>query len=398
MADAALGAPTAPSQWRDGKLFLWTATLWIPLLPILAYGLNRRTGDEGWWWLPLGTIFVLVPLLDVIARWDDGNPPEALVPDLEKRLFYKVVTFAYLPLTLLGVIVGAWWWTTHELTLVGQLGMIFAVGSVTGIGIANAHELGHKRPALETWWARFVLAFTGYGHFFVEHNRGHHVRVATPLDPATSRLGENFFAFWPRSVFGGMKSGWDLEARRLRLRGKSAFSLRNEVLTAWLMTPVLFAVFAYFFGPGVLVFLIGQAIWGFTLLEVVNYVEHYGLLRERNAAGRYEKVTPLHSWNSNALMTNIFLLHLQRHSDHHAYPYRRYHVLRHFDQSPQLPRGYATMIVAAFIPPLWRAIMDKRVLAYYDGDISRANIHPPVREKYLARYPRPSESGSLPAR
>lgn len=285
-----------------------------------------------------------------------------------------------------GTLLCAWLWQHQDLSLVDRVGMVFALGSVTGIGIANAHELGHKREVVETWLARVVLSFTGYGHFYVEHNRGHHVRVATPEDPASARLGESFYRFWPRSAFGGMVSGWRLESHRLRLRGHRALGPRNEVLTAWLMTPVLFGALAVALGPGVLVLLLGQAVWGFTLLEIVNYVEHYGLLRQRIDGGRYEKVNHRHSWNSNALMTNVFLLHLQRHSDHHAYPLRRYHVLRSFADSPQLPAGYATMILAALVPPLWRRVMDHRVLAHYDGDITRANLHPAARDRYLARY------------
>lgn len=387
MADVALGAtPSTTARWRDGKLFLWMFTLFVPLLPLLGYGLTKKVGGEGWWWIPLGVVFVLIPLLDFLAREDDGNVPEDLVPELESRPFYRWVSFGYLPLMAGGTVLCGRLWSTLPLGLNGRVGMIFALGTVTGIGIANAHELGHKREKVETWLARVVLSFTGYGHFYVEHNRGHHVRVATPEDPASARLGESFYRFWPRSVFGGVRSGWRLEANRLRLRGHRAFSARNEVLTAWLMTPVLFGAFTVAFGPGVLILLVGQAIWGFTLLEIVNYVEHYGLLRQRTEAGRYEKVDHRHSWNSNALMTNVFLLHLQRHSDHHAYPLRRYHVLRSYGDSPQLPAGYATMIVVALIPPLWRRIMDHRVLDHYAGDVTLANLHPPVRDRYLARY------------
>jgi alkane 1-monooxygenase len=390
MSDVALGAtPTAATRWRDGKLFLWPFTLFIPFLPELASGLSKKYGGQGWWWMPLAVVFVLIPVLDFVAKQDDGNPPEALVPELERKAVYRWVTFGYLPLMAIGLLLCAHVWTTQDLGWSGRLGMVFAIGSVTGIGIgiANAHELGHKREAVETWWARAVLSFTGYGHFMVEHNRGHHVRVATPEDPASARLGESFYRFWPRSTFGGMRSGWKLEADRLRLRGKSPFSLRNDVLNAWLMTPVLFGAFALAYGPGILVLLVGQAIWGFTLLEVVNYVEHYGLLRQRvSDGGRYEAINHRHSWNSNALMTNVFLLHLQRHSDHHAYPLRRYHVLRSFADSPQLPAGYATMIVLALLPPLWRKVMDPRVLAHYDGDITRANLEPTARNRYLKRY------------
>jgi alkane 1-monooxygenase len=162
---------------------------------------------------------------------------------------------------------------------------------------------------------------------------------------------------------------------------------------------VLFVAAVAVFGVGVLPFLLLQAVVGFSLLEVVNYLEHYGLCRQRNAAGRYEKVDPRHSWNSDRIVTNVFLFQLQRHSDHHANPLRRYHTLRSFDVSPQLPGGYATMIVAAVITPLWRRIMDPRVIAHYDGDLSLANMHRPALERLRARYPEQpaARSGTAPS-
>ncbi|PSK63883.1 Alkane 1-monooxygenase [Micromonospora sp. MH33] len=237
----------------------------------------------------------------------------------------------------------------------------------------------------ERWLSRIALAPTGYGHFHVEHNRGHHTRVATPEDPASSRLGETFWAFWPRTVRGSLRSAWRLESSRLRLRGRTPWTWRNDVLNAWAMTVLLYAVLAVAFGPGVLVFLALQAVVGFSLLEVVNYLEHYGLARQRTAAGRYEKVDPRHSWNSDRTVTNVFLFQLQRHSDHHANPLRRYQALRSFDASPQLPAGYATMVVAALLPPVWRRVMDHRVLAHYGGDLALANVHPPARDRLRER-------------
>jgi alkane 1-monooxygenase len=151
------------------------------------------------------------------------------------------------------------------------------------------------------------------------------------------------------------------------------------VLNAWAMTVVLFGSLLVAFGVRLLPFLVLQAVVGFSLLEVVNYLEHYGLSRQKNEAGRYEKVTPLHSWNSNRLATNIFLYELQRHSGHHANPTRRYQVLRHFDESPQLPAGYARMIVLALVPSIWRRAMDHRVIAHYGGDLTRANVQPGSR-------------------
>jgi alkane 1-monooxygenase len=146
------------------------------------------------------------------------------------------------------------------------------------------------------------------------------------------------------------------------------------------------------FGIGILPYLLVQAVFGFCLLEAVNYLEHYGLVRQRLDNGRWERVSPRHSWNNNNVTTNLFLYHLQRHSDHHANPTRRYQALRHFEESPQLPSGYATMIVLCYFPPLWRRVMDQRVLAHCQGDVTKANIDPRKRAKVLARHARIADS------
>jgi alkane 1-monooxygenase len=260
------------------------------------------------------------------------------------------------------------------------------MGVVNGIGINTAHELGHKRDSLERWLSRIALAPTGYGHFFIEHNRGHHVRVATPEDPASSRLGESFWAFLPRTVIGSLRSAWGIEAARLDRMGRSHWTLRNDILGAWAMTVALFAGLTIVFGPVVLPYLLLQAVLGFSLLEVVNYLEHYGLLRQKKEDGRYERCRAEHSWNSNNVASNVLLYHLQRHSDHHANPTRRYQALRHVDEAPQLPTGYAGMIVLAWIPPVWRRVMDHRLVEHYGGDVNRANIQPRARKRVLRRY------------
>jgi alkane 1-monooxygenase len=272
------------------------------------------------------------------------------------------------------------------MSVADKTGLAITVGIVAGFGINTAHELGHKKDQLERWLSKIALAQSAYGHFFIEHNRGHHVRVATPEDPASSRFGETFWGFLPRSVAGSLKSGWSLEKARLVRLGKGPWSLRNDVVNAWLMTVVLFAALAVAFGPSVLPYLLIQAVFGFSLLEAVNYLEHYGLMRQKEPKGRYERAAPRHSWNSNNVCTNVFLYHLQRHSDHHANPTRRYQALRHFEQAPQLPAGYASMIVCACFPPVWRRVMDKRVLAHYSGDVTLANINPRNRDRVLVRY------------
>jgi alkane 1-monooxygenase len=261
--------------------------------------------------------------------------------------------------------------------------MALSVGMVAGIAINTAHELGHKKESHERWFARICLAQTAYGHFYIEHNRGHHVRVATPEDPASSRLGENIWGFLPRTMGGSLRSAWELETKRFARLDKSRWTLRNDVLNAWAMTLVLWGAMVALFGVELLPFLVVQALVGIWLLESVNFLEHYGMRRQKNEKGRYERVNPSHSWNSNNIGTNVLLYHLQRHSDHHANPTRRYQALRDFPEAPVLPTGYAGMIVLTWIPAVWRRVMDPRVAAHYDGDLSRANIKPGKEHKYL---------------
>jgi alkane 1-monooxygenase len=214
------------------------------------------------------------------------------------------------------------------------------------------------------------------------------VRVATPEDPASSRLGESFYRFWPRTVSGSLRSAWELERVRLTRMERGMWTPRNDILSAWAMTLVLFGALIAVFGVVVLPYLAIQAVIGFSLLEVVNYLEHYGLLRGRREDGRYERTRPEHSWNSNNAASNVLLYHLQRHSDHHANPVRRYQALRHVQEAPQLPTGYAGMILLAVIPPLWRRVMDHRVLEHYGGEIERANLHPRIGARMRRRLER----------
>src|SRR5690606_7536996 len=221
--------------------------------------------------------------------------------------------------------------------------------------------------------------------FFVEHNRGHHVRVATPEDPASARLGESLYAFLPRTVVGGFRSAIRLEGERLARKQLRWWSPHNHIVQAWALSAALFGGLVLVFGPGILPWLALQAVIGAALLETVNYLEHYGLLRERRPNGKWARCSPRDSWNSDRLVTNVFLFHLQRHSDHHINPGRRFQTLRSDDAAPQLPWSYATMVVLAAIPPLWRRVMDHRVLAHCGGDLTRANLSPAARDRLLAR-------------
>ena len=371
-----------PLAWRDPKRLLWALGLIVPTLPFITWGLVHASGAGILWFFGPVLVFGIFPLLDLAAGHDRRNPPEAIIKRLEQDRYYRWCTYLYLPVQYAGLAFACWQWADGGLSVADKIGLALTVGMVSGIAINTAHELGHKRASLERWLSKVALAQSGYGHFFIEHNRGHHVRVATPEDPASARLGESLYSFLPRTVLGSLRSAWELERTRLARLESSPWTPRNDILNAWAMTLVLYGALAGIFGPSVLPYLVLQSVLGFCLLEVVNYLEHYGLLRGRRDDGRYERTRPEHSWNSNSVASNVLLYHLQRHSDHHANPLRRYQALRHDDTAPQLPTGYAGMIVLAAIPPLWRRVMDRRVLAHYGGDARRANVHPRLRRRY----------------
>jgi len=381
------------TEWRDKKRYLWLIGLVVPSLAFVAIGGRALTGWSVWLWIGPIIILAVVPLIDLIAGRDGENPPDDVIEALEKDRYYRYITFAFLPIQYAGFGVAMWLIATQGWPVADRIGLAITIGCVGGIGINTAHELGHKREADERWLSKIALAQSFYGHFYIEHNRGHHVRVATPEDPASSRLGETFYRFWPRTVSGSLRSAWNLEKRRYARKKTHPFHLGNDVLNAWLMSVVLWAAMIAWLGIGVLPYLLLQAVIGFSLLEIVNYMEHYGMLRQKVGIGerqRYERVDPSHSWNSNNIATNVLLYHLQRHSDHHANPTRRYQTLRDYAESPVLPTGYAGMIVLALVPPLWRRVMDKRVVAHFDGDIRRANVQPGRREHLLRRWPVPA--------
>ncbi|MBU9208367.1 alkane 1-monooxygenase [Burkholderia multivorans] len=381
-------APAA--SWSDGKRYLWLLGALTITLPIFAAQLALSTGFHVFWWFGPLFAFGVIPILDTLIGDDRDNPPEDVVPHLERERYYRLIVYLatlveYVAFFMCVRIVG-----THALAWYDYVGFALSLGAATGISINTAHELGHKTNRFERWLAKITLAPVAYGHFFVEHNRGHHVRVATAEDPASARYGESFWAFLPRTVVGSVRSAWRLERTRLARLGRSPWTWRNEVLHAWAMTVVVWGIAIAIGGVVVIPFLVIQAVYGASLLEVVNYVEHYGLGRRRLPNGRYERCTPQHSWNSNHVVTNLFLYQLQRHADHHANPTRSYQALRHFDDAPQLPAGYATMILLAYVPPLWYRVMNPRVVAHYRGNMAQSNIKPSIRDKVLAQYPAPA--------
>jgi alkane 1-monooxygenase len=369
-----MSAPSETSYtWRDPKRYLWPLGLVIPLSPFMAWGLVTWLGPGAFWLLGLMIMGVAIPLIDVFAGVDRSNPPLEAAEALENDKYYRWCLYLLIPLQYAGLVTACYLWAHGPLGVPERIGLAVTIGIVGGVGINAAHELGHKRENVERWMSKVTLAQSFYGHFYVEHNHGHHVRVATPEDPASARYGESFWRFLPRSMIGGIASAWDLEQRRLHRVGSTKWTAHNHLFNAAAISIVLFAVLIAAFGWQVAPYLVIQAVIAVVLFEAANYLEHYGLLRNKRPNGKYERTNHTHSWNSDHLWSNLFLYHLQRHSDHHANPVRRYQSLRTVDESPQLPAGYAVMIFCALVPPLWRRVMDKRLIAYYDGDMSRIN-------------------------
>lgn len=331
------------------------------LIPLPLVGL--WLGGAGTF-LPFLILFAGIPVFDSLIR-DASNPSAQEEKELVKQRYFRYITYLYVPLQLSIMLVSVYIIATHNLSWLEWIGFAASTGLITGgVGINLSHEMMHKNSKLQHVFSKILLSSVCYGHFFIEHVKGHHVRVATPEDPATAQFGESLYHFLPKTVTGSFRSAWHLEQRRLKSKNYSAYGIHNQFW--WIiLAPMAYAAVAYLIaGAAGVAFFLVQSMVAILVLEMVNYIEHYGLERKKLANGLYERVTPYHSWNANHWLSNMLLFHLQRHSDHHTYGGRPYQILRHMDQSPQLPSGYLGMMVLCLFPPLWRAVMDKRVLAY----------------------------------
>jgi alkane 1-monooxygenase len=378
--------PHPPTLYTDRKRYAWLLSLLVPVSIAAGPLLWQWHPTTLMLWLPVMLVYLVAPLLDMALGSDTSNPPESAVPQLEADAYYRRVTIALVPLLWGAFIYAAWFSQSADLSWAAQLGLVLATGSVGGFCINLGHEMGHKQAPFEKWLARLILAPTFYGHFTVEHNRGHHRDVATPDDPASSRMGESIWRFVGREMPGALRRAWVLEGDRLRSDGLPFWSLHNQILQPALVTLALWGALCVWLGPQVLLFLLPAALWSNFQLTSANYIEHYGLLRQTMPNGRFETCKPQHSWNSNHVFSNWATFHLQRHSDHHAHPLRRFQSLRHFEEAPQLPNGYFGMFPIAYLPPLWFYVMDKRLLAAVNRDPARINFAPHMRDKLIARH------------
>jgi alkane 1-monooxygenase len=373
-------------RYRDGKRYLYLWSVFLPLVPALSAALFFT--PVGIWatLIPIVFLYVLVPIVDAIIGEDTHNPPAEIVAAMEADPYYTWLVRSAVPMLWISFIATVALVGTQDLPLWSILALVVGVGSISGNAITIGHELGHKSNKIDQRFAMWANAVVGYAHFRVEHNFGHHVLVSTPEDPASARMGETIYRFALREIPGALKNGWSFEADRLRKKGKAVFSLDNEILLGWMATfgaaTLLIAAFGWIVAP----FIVVHHMFGWYGLTQANYVEHYGLLREKRENGRYEPCRPHHSWNTNHIFSNLMSFHLQRHSDHHSNPMRPYQVLRDFPDLPRLPSGYPGMFVLAAIPPLFFKVMDPKVMKWAGGDLDKVNMLSSKRAELEQRW------------
>lgn len=358
---------------RQAKKWLWLLSLVTPLVPFAIAMLMLASGNALLALVILLTQFVIIPLLDAVFGEDPYNPPDEAMAELEADPWYRGLLLASVPLFYASFLATAYVAATQDLPVWAFIALALGAGVASGAGLTVGHELGHKPNRTDQLFAKLVNALTGYAHFCIEHNRGHHVWVATPEDPASARMGESVYRFALREIPGAARRGWALERERLAKKGLPFWHWRNDLLQGYGLALLLAGVLVAALGWIMLPFLAIHHLAGWLQLTFANYVEHYGLKRGKRADGRYEACEPRHSWNTNHIVSNLMLFHLQRHSDHHANPLRPYQVLRNFDDLPRLPSGYPGSFVLAAIPPLWFSVMDPKVMEWAGGDIARVN-------------------------
>lgn len=313
--------------------------------------------------------FALVPLLDLLISERQVENDGLEDSKIFIFLLYLQVPFHFI--VFIGAIHAA---VTVDLPLWARLVAVAGFGLINGQCALIGHEFAHKTGRVKRISAQVTLAVVGMGHFLLEHVRGHHIHVATPEDCASARLDESIYAFALRDMPGEVTGGLNREAERLAQKGISALSRHNRILQSYAMSLVVAVGLAVVLGPIAFAWIALHHLSAWFTLTLVTYIEHYGLLRAMGPDFRREPVQRIHTWNTNALVSNMLLFNVQRHSDHHARPMRPYQLLKDEEDGPRLPTGYFGMIVLAFVPPLWRWIMNARTISAVGGDCSRLHL------------------------
>lgn len=319
--------------------------------------------NTGWWsFLPVLYAFLFIPLAEVLIKPNPVNMEAAEEEMAKADPVYDIILYAVVLFQLPALIYFLFSMQQPDLTWIDRAGRISSMGLLCGVfGINVAHELGHRVNKKEQFLAKLLLLTSLYMHFFIEHNKGHHKNVATPSDPSSARYNESLYLFWPRTILFTYLGAWHIANDECKKKGHSVWSIYNEMVQFHIVEITLVVVIGYFFGVAILGYFLIAALIGMLLLETVNYIEHYGLRRKEIAEGKYERALPEHSWNSDHVIGRLMLFELSRHSDHHYLASRKYQILRHHDQAPQMPTGYPGMMLLSLVPPLWFRVMNAKI-------------------------------------
>jgi alkane 1-monooxygenase len=340
--------------------------LLVLIFPVVAY-LSFKAG--GWWYFSVIVLsFGIVPALELVFPPDDKNLTEMEEERIKNHWLFDAVIYLVIPFHFVFVFYFLQLLSSENLELYEMVGITGSIGIFCGaFGINMAHELGHRSEKIHQIVANLLLMTSLNAHFYVQHNRGHHRYVSTPKDPETAHMNESVYTFWIRSIVTGYIHAWRIETDELKKKGKSFFSLQNGMLIYQILQVLLLiSIYSYFGWIALIGFMIAALI-GIIMLATINYIEHYGLMRKEVEHGRYERVQPHHSWNSNHLIGRMILFELSRHSDHHYKASRKYQILKHHHQSPQMPTGYPGMMLLSFLPPLWFKMMNPKIEKVKNG-------------------------------
>ena len=305
--------------------------------------------------------FVFIPVLEIIVKKSDEKYTDEEKKNRNLDPFFDLLLYLNIP-----IVFGIFFFSLEKLALTSSvydiIGIILSSSIVLATnGINVGHELGHRKSMIARTCSKLLYLPSQYMHFYIEHNFGHHINVATPEDPATARYKQTVYSFWITSVIRTYISAWEIQLKLLKVSKNSFFSIKNDMVF-YSVIQITFLIFIYYnFGLYLTLLSVLMSVVSFLFLETINYVEHYGLLRKKEPSGRYERVKPNHSWNSNHTIGRIVLYELTRHSDHHFKSSKKYQVLESLDECPHLPHGYPTSILLSLIPPIWFSIMNPLV-------------------------------------
>tara|TARA_B100000780_G_C21115077_1_gene451035 strand:+ start:250 stop:1308 length:1059 start_codon:yes stop_codon:yes gene_type:complete len=310
--------------------------------------------------------YACIPIIELLMKNDESYALAAEKALAKKSIPYDVIL--YMSVATQIALLALFLFSLQDPSLVpfDIVGRILSMGLLTTFAINLGHELGHHDSLKDQFLAKMMLLTSLMMHFFIEHNRGHHKNVATLEDPSTARKNESVYAFWIRAISHEYISAWYLEKKKMKILGLPNISFRNEMIQFHFIQATFLWVIIYFFGWQICLYFVASSVIAYVSFETVQYIEHYGLLRDQNTKGRYERVEVHHSWNSNHVFGRLMMFNLSRHSDHHFRPAKKYQKLNHQSRAPQLPTGYPGMMILSLLPPLWFRLMNKRIKRYQE--------------------------------